>query len=57
MSPPLTGSRKDVLKCLSKMTIVIHPANKFNPWLAADAICRLPFADSVDPDQPALRAI
>lgn len=27
MSPPLTGSRKDVLKCLSKMTIVMHPAN------------------------------
>lgn len=27
MSPPLVGSRKDVLKCLSKVVIVIHPAN------------------------------
>ena len=27
MSPPLTGSKKDVLKCLSKIIIVIHPAN------------------------------
>jgi hypothetical protein len=30
MSPPLIGSKKDVLKCLSKIIIVIHPANTGN---------------------------
>jgi hypothetical protein len=30
MSPPLMGSKKDVLKCLSKIIIVIHPANTGN---------------------------
>ena len=27
--------------------------HEINPWLAADVICRLPYADSVAPDQPA----
>jgi hypothetical protein len=30
MSPPRIGSKKDVLKCLSKIIIVIHPANTGN---------------------------
>ncbi len=29
-SPPLNGSKNDVLKCLSKIIIVIHPANTGN---------------------------
>jgi hypothetical protein len=30
MSPPLIGSKNDVLKCLSKIIIVIQPANTGN---------------------------
>ena len=29
-SPPLKGSKKEQLKCLSKIIIVIHPANTGN---------------------------
>ena len=30
MSPPRIGSEKDVLECLSKIIVVIHPANTGN---------------------------
>jgi hypothetical protein len=30
MSPPLIGSKKEELKCLSKIIIVIHPAKTGN---------------------------
>ena len=33
MSPPLIGSKKEELKCLSKIIIVIHPANTGNEMI------------------------